>query len=442
MKIAVYHNLPSGGGKRWLYDCLSGLSKRHTIDVYAPSNVIDPQFADVTPLASRTHEVPFRALPRLPFWRAHSPQRLIDLLRFDGVSRKIARLIDAGGYDLALATSCRFTEAPLVLRHLRTPSVYYCHEVMRSLYEPRHRRPYYPSGVLSPLLALWMTPYQALVRRWDAQNVRKASLVVTNSHYVREAVYRVYGAFARVNYPGVDVDAFQPNGSAEREHLVVCVGELRPHKAFDCALETIAQIPASLRPRLAIVANSVDEREKSYVQALAAERGVLLTICERIPGEEVKKLYQRAKLTLYTSIMEPFGLVVLESMSSGTPVVGVREAGIRETVVDSVTGFLVERDPRRLAEAVQRLLEDEELRARMGAASRRYVLDNWTWDRSISELESMMVEIAESGGAVVAATAGRSRAVHEDVTERVRPAAMTLAPAPTSDRRDAKEESR
>jgi glycosyltransferase involved in cell wall biosynthesis len=272
--------------------------------------------------------------------------------------------------------------------------------------------------------------------------MRKASLVVTNSHYVREAVYRAYGVFARVNYPGVDVDAFQPSGSAERDHLVLCVGELRPHKAFDYAVETIAQIPASLRPRLAIVANSVDEKEKRYIQALAAERGVPLTICERIPAEEVRELYQRAKLTLYTSIMEPLGLVVLESMSSGTPVVGVREAGVRETVVDGVTGFLVERDPRRLAEAVQRLLEDEGLRARMGAAGRRQVLENWTWDRSISELEGLLLEIAESGGAVVAAAAGKSRAVHEDVTERVRPAAMTLAPAPTSDRRDAKEEER
>ena len=95
-----------------------------------------------------------------------------------------------------------------------------------------------------------------------------------------------------------------------------------------------------------------------------------------------------------------------------------------------------------MAEAVERLLVDEELRARMGAAGRRYVLDNWTWDRSTSELESMLFEIAESEGAVVAAAAGKSRAVHEDVTERVRPAAMTLAPAPTSDRRDAKEEER
>jgi glycosyltransferase involved in cell wall biosynthesis len=422
LKIAVYHNLPSGGGKRWLHECLRRLSRKHTIDVYTLSDVLDSQFADVTPLVRETYSVPFRELPKLPFWRLNPPLKLIDVLRLNRASRKIAHLIDKRGYDLALVTSCRYTEAPLVLRHLRTPSLYYCHEVFRALYEPPLLRPYQRSlpSVLSLLLDLWAAPYESLLRRWEAQCVRKASLVVTNSHYARESIYKEYGVFPRVNYPGVDVEAFQPNGTVAKEDVVLCVGQISPHKAFDCAVEAIARVSRSLRPKLAIAANSVDEEEKGYIQALAAQHEVSLIIYERVPDEEVQNLYNRAKLTLFTPILEPLGLVPLESMACGTPVIGVREAGIRETVVDGVTGFLVERDHQQLGAAVQRLLEDEDLRAEMGANGRRYVLQNWTWDRSATELESLLSEVAGEAEPAASAARGWHISHHSDITADAR----------------------
>ena len=78
-----------------------------------------------------------------------------------------------------------------------------------------------------------------------------------------------------------------------------------------------------------------------------------------IPDEGLVQLYNRAMLTVYAPIMEPFGFVPLESMACGTPVVGIREAGVRETVRHAETGFLVDRDPEQFAAAVLALLDDD-----------------------------------------------------------------------------------
>jgi glycosyltransferase involved in cell wall biosynthesis len=99
-------------------------------------------------------------------------------------------------------------------------------------------------------------------------------------------------------------------------------------------------------------------------------------------------------VTLYAPIMEPFGFVPLESMACGTPVVGVREAGVRESVVHGVTGLLVEREPAELARAVEALLTDPNRAADMGRCGRACVQEHWTWERTPARLEGYLTEAA------------------------------------------------
>jgi alpha-1,3/alpha-1,6-mannosyltransferase len=81
-------------------------------------------------------------------------------------------------------------------------------------------------------------------------------------------------------------------------------------------------------------------------------------------------------------------------MASGTPVVAVREAGPAETVVDGATGFLCDREPKELGEALLRLLEDGPLRERMGQAAREHTVANFTWDRSVEQLAKVLGDAA------------------------------------------------
>ena len=99
------------------------------------------------------------------------------------------------------------------------------------------------------------------------------------------------------------------------------------------------------------------------------------------------KRYNEAQFIVYTPIREPFGLVPLEAMACGKPVIGVNEGGVCETVLDGVTGTLVERDIPSLAKIIQEYNENQELVFRLGRQARDFTLEKWTWDKSVNRLE-------------------------------------------------------
>jgi glycosyltransferase involved in cell wall biosynthesis len=80
-------------------------------------------------------------------------------------------------------------------------------------------------------------------------------------------------------------------------------------------------------------------------------------------------------------------------MACGKPVVGVNEGGVKETVVDHVTGLLIERDSHKFANAVECLLGDPELRVQYGQHGREHVLNHWSWEKAVEKLEQNMLRV-------------------------------------------------
>jgi glycosyltransferase involved in cell wall biosynthesis len=97
--------------------------------------------------------------------------------------------------------------------------------------------------------------------------------------------------------------------------------------------------------------------------------------------------YNNAILVAYEPYREPFGLVPLEAMACGKPVVGVDEGGVKETIVNQYTGLIVERNPRKFGEALQLLLEDPTLIDQYGKNGRKHTSANWSWETSVKKLE-------------------------------------------------------
>lgn len=397
MKIAVYHNFPSGGGKRALFEMTKRLAQRHEVDVYTLS-CAEHNFCDLRPFVRQHIVYPFRPLPlaRRPFGRLNQGIRTADLLRLNAVQRRIAAQIDDGGYDVVFVHNCQFSQSPSVLKFLRTPSAYYCQEPPRQLYEPPAERPYNRfsqvqrlGNMFDPFPGL----YRRTLRRLNRDNVQAAGVVLVNSHYSRETFFRTYGVFAHVGRLGVDTDRFRPL-SLDREQRVVSVGALTPRKGFDLVIHSLGLIEAARRPALTIVSNYVDPAEHGYLAKLASDLAVQVEFRAGVSDDELVETYNRSLLTVYAPIMEPFGFVPLESMACGTPVVGVNEAGVRETVRHGETGLLVERDPRRFAAAISGLANDHDRWARLGAQGRAYVQAEWSWDRSTRDLKGYLSKAA------------------------------------------------
>ena len=392
MTIAVYHNLSSGGAKRALQEITRRLAQRHTVDVFTLSSA-EHDFGDVRADVRQHLVTRFDPWPllRSPFGRMNQVVYTANILRVRAVQRAVAATIDASGYDVVMAHHCRFAQAPGLLEFLRTPSVYYCQEPPRSLYEPPFDRPYLRHGRLRQLvdkLDPLIAGHRTIVLNLDRRNTRAAKKVLVNSAYSADVVRRIYGGLvpAEVCYLGADLSRFKPL-DLPRENLVLSVGALAPHKGYDFLIDALSRVPADKRPRLVIVCNQLNPPEHAFLSRLASALAVDVELRHNASDAELVRLYNTALFTVYTPYREPFGFVPIESMACGTPVVGVRDGGVSETIQHEHTGLLVERDAKSCAEAILRLLCDHELRRRLGAAGPSAVATRWDWNNTVAQVE-------------------------------------------------------
>jgi glycosyltransferase involved in cell wall biosynthesis len=401
MRLAVVHNLPTGGALRAADELLRRLERRHDVVLHTLStaeSALDGQNAPAAP--RRVHA--FAPSPRLarPFGMFDPLVRWQDVGRLDRAWRAVARELDAWKADVVLVHPCRHTQAPLVLNHLTAPSVYFCQEPPRALYEPGKESE--AGGWVERLRALRHRPLAAALARKlkaaDRDACRSAGAVAVNSRFSAGVVRGIYGVEPEVVYLGVDGERFAPGEPARGDH-VVSVGALSPLKGFDLVVDALALVPAAGRPRLVIASDRADGAYADALRERARAAGVQLAIEMRVSDARLAELYRSALCTVYAPVREPFGLVPLESMACGTPVVGVREGGVAESVEDGETGALAERSAPALAHAIAELIGDRARLESLGARGRARVLERWTWDAASVRLEALLERAAARGRA-------------------------------------------
>jgi len=196
-----------------------------------------------------------------------------------------------------------------------------------------------------------------------------------------------YEVDAPVCHLGVDCESFRPIRGINKENSLVSVGEMTPRKGFDFLIESIGCLPSGRRPVLTLICNWQSADERDYLRDLAVQHGVELRVLANLDATQLAVEYNKAKLCVYAPVMEPFGLVPLESMACGTPVVGVREGGVCESVIHNETGLLVTREPDLFADAIATLLDDDSRRVQLSRHCRAYVEERWRWERSVHALE-------------------------------------------------------
>ena len=135
------------------------------------------------------------------------------------------------------------------------------------------------------------------------------------------------------------------------------------------------------------------DRGLEALQALADRLGVQLHPDIAIDEETLVSRYRTALATVCAARLEPFGLTPLESMACGTPVVAIREAGFRDSVIDGETGLLVEPRADELASAISRLASTPALARELGRRGREVVVDRWTWEHRTPALEAALLAV-------------------------------------------------
>ncbi|MFC4517182.1 glycosyltransferase [Streptomyces ehimensis] len=214
---------------------------------------------------------------------------------------------------------------------------------------------------------------------------------------------------------GVDTEHFTARGGTaaapgrRNRHRLLAIGRLVARKGVDVAVRALADVPdAELLVAGGPPADGVPEDpEAARLTALARRLGVAdrLLLLGCVPHEDMPALIRSTDVVLCTPVYEPFGIVPLEAMACGVPVIATNVGGHRDTVAHGETGLLVEPDyPAELARAVRSLLGSQRRLASFGAAGRARALDGFTWDHVADGVESVYDRVAaplslSSGGA-------------------------------------------
>ena len=207
--------------------------------------------------------------------------------------------------------------------------------------------------------------------------------------------------------PGVDLKLFHPIdqsaarihlGEPKNDHSVLFVGRIDPIKGIDVwfkAMALVVEENPELRGKLCVclIGGDIDEeepdKEVARLQALKNELGIgdLVTFLGRRSQEALPYYYASADVVVMPSLYESFGMVALEAMACGTPVVASDVGGLSYIVRNGETGYLVpERDPRALANCLGQLLRDPDLRARLGRRGIE-VAREYAWPRITDQIE-------------------------------------------------------
>jgi glycosyltransferase involved in cell wall biosynthesis len=207
---------------------------------------------------------------------------------------------------------------------------------------------------------------------------RRTPIVTLSQSSKRELVDRLGFAAANVTVvnPGVD-PRFSPGGTRSPVPLVVAVGRLVPVKRFDAVISAVAACRARLPELRAVIVGEGYDRGVLEARRRELDADAWLSLPGLLSDAELLDLYRRAWVVTSASVHEGWGMTLTEAAACGTPAVASRIPGHEDAVRHEETGLLADDAPG-FAAALQRLLTDDALRTRLGAAARERA-EQLTW---------------------------------------------------------------
>ena len=247
----------------------------------------------------------------------------------------------------------------------------------------------------------------ALRVRVEENVMRDVDAIVVSTEQEKQDLVRLYRAAvhnAWVVPAGVDIERFRPTDQAEarkalgltERNIILYAGRIEPLKGLDILIGALAGIEDTSDTRLVIVGGSLGadgeiNRLKALVRDLDLHRKV--TFAGAVSHIDLPDYYNAADVFVLPSYHESFGLVALEAMACGTPVVASRVGGLTSFVKEGGTGYLIPwHCPEPFAQRIDILLSNPILRKRMGEAARARALE-MTWTRAANQTLNVYLSV-------------------------------------------------
>jgi glycosyltransferase involved in cell wall biosynthesis len=256
-----------------------------------------------------------------------SLKKFLPLLRAWTFSR-----LDLSEYDLVLSSSG--AEAKGVKTGPKTTHICYCHSPTH-YYWIRHDeyldKPGFPFG-LNWLARLGLKLLVGPLQRWDRHAARQPDFFIANSTHTQAMIKRYYRRDSEVIFPPVEIERFTLKGEAPLRHGFVVAGRQTPYKRFDLAIQACEE----LKVPLVVIGDGPDHKR---LEKLAGRGTTFLT---NVNDQEIAGHFQ-SSLGFIMPNMDDFGIVAVEALAAGTPIVAYNKGGALDYVIPGKTGLFFEK---------------------------------------------------------------------------------------------------
>jgi glycosyltransferase involved in cell wall biosynthesis len=364
MKVAIIHYWLVGmrGGEK-VIEALCEMYPQADIftHVYVPESVSDrirqhkviPTFINALPRAAAMYKT---YLPLMPL---------------------ALEQLDLRGYDLIISSESGPSKG--IIPSPDALHVCYCHTPMRYVWNMYHD---YRNSA-GRLARLMMPPLTHYLRMWDVTSAARVDSFVANSATVARRIHRYYGAGSVVIHPPVDTDAFSIAAPSELADYYLMAGELVSYKRPDLAVRAFNE----MKLKLVVIGGGemLDE-----IRRLA---GPTITVLGTQPFDVLKQHYARCRALIFPG-EEDFGMVPVEAMASGRPVVAFGRGGATETVANGISGvFFAEQTVEAISSAVRSLAGIEIDSGKIAAHARQFGRDQF-FQKMRTHIDRLLAEKA------------------------------------------------
>lgn len=330
MKVAIIHY--------WLVGMRGGEKVLEEFVRLYPDADIFTHVADVeslSPLLAGKRIIQ-TSVSRLPGARKHYQKYL-------GFMPRALEELDLSAYDLVISSESGPAKGVIAPPH--APHICYVHSPMRYIWD------HYPSyrSRLGRFGSMYFSQLAHKLRIWDVTSAARVDQFVANSSFVARRIRAYYDRDASVVHPPVDLEAYNLPKDRPARDTYLFVSQLVPYKRADLVIEAFR----GTNRRLVVVGDGSQRRE------LERDLPPNVTLLGRVEAADLPSLYQSAKALIFPA-EEDFGIVPVEAMACGTPVLAYGRGGARDSVIDGKTGLFFDRQDTSAIDAVLDRFEEIE----------------------------------------------------------------------------------
>ncbi len=312
-KVAIVHDWLIGGGAEKVVEALHQMYPKAPIYTSYVSREWQKRL---------NNQVITGYLQRWPFSKL---RKFIPLLRI-----RWFESLDFSDYDLVISSSgaeakgIKTTGATKHIAYIHAPTHYYW-----SRYDEYQKHPGF--GLFNPLARFGLKALVGPLRRWDLLASQRPNVMLANSTYTQQQIKKYYHRDSAVVFPPVDIEKFKPNKPQKRSGFIIA-GRQTPYKRFDLAVKVCTR----LNLPLTVVGNGPEHNK------LRSIAGPTVTFKTDVSDADLVRLFQSSEGFIFPGI-DDFGIVAVEAIASGCPVIAYKYGGALDYVIPGKTGVFFDK---------------------------------------------------------------------------------------------------